>query len=325
MKRLYNIDSLKFLCAFLVVLIHMHTPYQESIMPLTRCAVPCFFIISGYMIFTNDRLKLVEHLKRSIKKMVLILKWSTLLFAIVKLLFAFKNNDFSILSTKDLGKFILFNENPFGFHLWYIGAYLYVLIIILYLEKCNKLINIYWSIPILLLLDLCFGKYSLVLWHKEFPFYYVRNFACVGLPYFTIGMLLKRHKSRVLNFDNLQILASGGVILFSLTSLAEDRLLTWFDMNATRDHYISSTFLAVSLFLLFLSLKQSKVNVFSKLGEKDSLYIYIFHPLFMTFFSVANKYLSNMWQEMYLYCSPLIVLAATVLFSKTLRILHICE
>ena len=58
--------------------------------------------------------------------MVLILKWSTLLFAIVKLLFAFKNNDFSILSTKDLGKFILFNENPFGFHLWYIGAYLYM-------------------------------------------------------------------------------------------------------------------------------------------------------------------------------------------------------
>ena len=67
MKRLYNIDSLKFLCAFLVVLIHMHTPYQESIMPLTRCAVPCFFIISGYMIFTNDRLKLVEHLKRNKK------------------------------------------------------------------------------------------------------------------------------------------------------------------------------------------------------------------------------------------------------------------
>ncbi len=58
------------------------------------------------------------------------------------------------------------------------------------------------------------GKYSLVLWHKEFPFYYVRNFTCVGLPYFTIGMLLKRHKSRVLNFDNLQILASRGDSVF---------------------------------------------------------------------------------------------------------------
>lgn len=31
MKRLYNIDSLKFLCAFLVVLIHMHTPYLPRI------------------------------------------------------------------------------------------------------------------------------------------------------------------------------------------------------------------------------------------------------------------------------------------------------
>lgn len=42
MKRLYNIDSLKFLCAFLVVLIHMHTPYQEIHNASYRCAVPCF-------------------------------------------------------------------------------------------------------------------------------------------------------------------------------------------------------------------------------------------------------------------------------------------
>lgn len=56
----------------------------------------------------------------------------------------------------------------------------------------------------------------------------------------------------------------------------ENRLLIGLQANATRDHYISSTFLAVSLFLLFLSLKQSKVNAFSKLGEKDSLYIYIY-------------------------------------------------
>lgn len=86
------------------------------------------------------------------------------------------------------------------------------------------------------------------------------------------------------------------MILFSLTSLAEDRLLTWFDMNATRDHYISSTFLAVSLFLLFLSLKQSKVNVFSKLGEKDSLYIHIppvIHDIFFCGKQVFVQYVAR--------------------------------
>lgn len=210
MRRLYNIDSLKFLCAVLVIFLHVHTPYQEYILPLTRCAVPCFLIISGYLIFTNDKLKLEGHLRRGIKKMVQILIWSTLLFAAVKFLFAFKNNDFSFLSLKALGKFVLFNENPFGFHLWYIGAYLYVLIIILFLEQRNKLGYIYWTIPALLLLDLCFGKYSLALWHKEFPFICVRNFACVGLPYFTIGMLLKQQKERILSFNHLQLLALGG-------------------------------------------------------------------------------------------------------------------
>ena len=210
MKRLYNIDSLKFLCAFLVVLLHIHTPYQEFIMPLTRCAVPCFLIISGYLIFTDDSLKLEAHLKRSTKKMIKILVWSTLLFAAVKFLFAFKNNDFSFLSVKALGKFILLNENPFGFHLWYIGAYLYALIIVYFSVKSNKLKYIWWSVPILLMLDLCLGKYSLVLWHKEFPFILVRNFLCVGLPYFSIGMLLKRWKEPILDFKYLQILAMGG-------------------------------------------------------------------------------------------------------------------
>ena len=53
MKRLYNIDSLKLLCAIFVIFIHVSTPYQKYILPLTRCAVPCFFIISGYFIYSE--------------------------------------------------------------------------------------------------------------------------------------------------------------------------------------------------------------------------------------------------------------------------------
>lgn len=210
MKRLHNIDSLKFLCAVLVIFLHVHTPYQACILPLTRCAVPCFLIISGYLIFTEDPMKLEGHLKRNINRIFHILVWSTLLFAFVKFLFAFKNNDFSFLNLKALGDFILLNENPFGFHLWYIGAYLYALIIVYFSVKSNKLKYIWWSVPILLLLDLCIGKYSLILWHKEFPYIWVRNFLCVGLPYFSIGMLLKQWKEQILGVKRLHILALGG-------------------------------------------------------------------------------------------------------------------
>lgn len=113
--------------------------------------------------------------------------------------------------------------------------------------------------------------------------------------------------------------------MFSLTSIIENRLLIELHANTTRDHYISSTFLAISLFILFLSITQTKANALSALGEKDSLYIYIFHPLFGMFFSTVNKYLPNLWQEIYLYGAPAIILIMTIIFSKSLRILHIIK
>lgn len=214
MKRLYNIDSLKFLCAVLVIFLHVYTPYQEYILPLTRCAVPCFFIISGYLIFTEDKAKLEGHLKKSMSKMLQILVWSTLLFAAVRFLFAFKDDDFSFLNLETFSEFILLNANPFGFHLWYIGAYLYTLIIIYFFVRCNKLRYIWWSVPFLLLLDLCLGKYSFILWHKEFSYILVRNFLCVGIPYFSIGMLLRQWKRKISDFKYSQILALGGCFYF---------------------------------------------------------------------------------------------------------------
>lgn len=325
MRRLYNIDTLKFLCAVLVVFLHVRTSYQTYILPLTRCAVPCFLIISGYLIYTEDRLKMEGHLKKSIYRMLRILVWSSLLFAMVKFLFALRSGDFSFLSIMALGKFVLFNENPFGFHLWYIGAYLYTLAIVLFFVKCNRLKYIWWSVPFLLLLDLCLGKYSLILWHKEFPYIWVRNFLCVGIPYFSIGMVLKQWKWLMQNLCCLQKLALGGVILFSLTSIVENRWLLELHANAVRDHYISTTFLAVSLFLLFLSLTQHRGNALSMIGEKESLYIYIFHPLFMVFFSKANQYLPDLWLEIYRYGAPVIILIATILLAKSLRILHIIK
>ena len=270
------------------------------------------------MIYSENKLKFEEHIKRSIKKIFKIFIWSTSLFALVKVLFAFKNNDFSFLQLSTLRDFILFNENPFGFHLWYINAYLYTLIIIYFFVKRNLLTYIYWVIPFLLLMDLCLGKYSLVLWNKEFPYTIVRNFLCVGIPYFTIGMLLKHFKELLLKFKYLRPTCLLGVIIFSITTIMEHQILVEIHKNAVRDHYISSTFLAIALFLFFISIKSHKNNLISLWGEKYSLYIYIFHPLFMILFSIINIHLPVIWQEIYLCFSPFIILFSTIILSKLL-------
>ena len=51
MQRNYSIDILKFICVTMVVFAHTKCAYQDIILPLIRCAVPCFFMISGYLLY----------------------------------------------------------------------------------------------------------------------------------------------------------------------------------------------------------------------------------------------------------------------------------
>ena len=92
------------------------------------------------------------------------------------------------ITVKSILKFILLNESPFSGHLWYLGAVFYVLIIYAIADRIHIRKLIYVGTPILLLVDLVFGKYSMALFGREFPYILVRNFLCVGIPYFSSGV-----------------------------------------------------------------------------------------------------------------------------------------
>ncbi len=141
MERNHSIDCLKALCAFFVVVIHGTIFGKEYFEPVTRCAVPCFFIISGWFIYSADLGKMRERLMKSIKRVGWILLWSTVLFAVVKLGSCYLHDDFSCWRGS-IKYFLLFNPNPFYYHLWYLAAYLYVLIIVFLLAR-------YWKISLL--------------------------------------------------------------------------------------------------------------------------------------------------------------------------------
>lgn len=64
-ERNYSIDLLKFICAVLVVFLHTPCIYHKFINPITRCAVPCFFIISGYLLYNKNGIN-PERLKRNL-------------------------------------------------------------------------------------------------------------------------------------------------------------------------------------------------------------------------------------------------------------------
>ena len=116
-ERNYSIDILKFVCAILVVFIHTDWEWHDAILPLTRCAVPCFLIISGFLLYTKDIGIGQERLKRNVKHIFHIILWSSLLFAILREGKAIIKGEFFIPTNEQIFNFLLLNDNPFGFHL----------------------------------------------------------------------------------------------------------------------------------------------------------------------------------------------------------------
>ena len=218
-----------------------------------------------------------EAQKRQLKKIaVLIIRANCLYFiwdALVALLNHRMDSIHDIVSMESLKNLFLFNESPTAGHLWYLNAILYVLVIVALADKFNLRKLLYLSTTILLIVDLAFGTYSLLLFHREFTYIYVRNFLCVGIPYFCIGCLIRGGFLRKLNRCALIWL----MFVFVFTSIFEKWTLLTIGANATRDHYISSTFLAVSVFLF--ALQSDWNNVFCQKWEDNTRYGCIFYTL----------------------------------------------
>ncbi len=197
----------------------------------------------------------------------------------------------SLLRIQTWIKFIVFNTSPFSTHLWYLSAYLYVLLIdylISYVNvqvrtKIDRIVPI--VIPLLLSVDLVMGKYAVVLFGRTFPVDIVRNFLFVGLPYYYLGHLLSSDGVATwvtkVKQNSKGVLLSISLIGLSVgCTLAEYIFFTASGLASTRDHYIGTTFLAVSVFLTAMLYPDAGRNSFLKvIGERYSLAIYLIHPV----------------------------------------------
>ena len=317
-SRADNIDILKAICAFLIVCIHVPFPGRVGayFTALTRIAVPVFFMITGY--FYSDTVARHKE-KRQIKKILYLVVEANVLFFVWNIaLNVLRRENIvayirSIFTGKNIIEFLALNESPLAGHLWYLGAILYVLVIVLLVDKldCRKLL--YYLTPVLLIVDLMLGKYSLLIFHREFPYILVRNFLCVGIPYFCIGNLIREKRySEKWNKKVLQIL----IIAFAITTLAERFALVNAGLNATRDHYISTTFLAICLFVYTLKSNWHNKGL-AMIGRKYSTWLYIIHPIFITVFSIVVGKLGL--KSIYRYVAPIVVYCATLVFLIILQ------
>ena len=327
-QRMIGLDVLKCFCAFFVVVIHapFHGRLGAYFTSLMRIAVPVFFMITGF--FYQDVVARRAE-KRQILKTLQLIIVSNVLFLVWNLFADWigdGNIQSSVMAFLKPGvwlRLLLLNESPVSGHLWYLNALLYVLLIVFFAKGKLLMKVLCWATPVLLLCDLVFGKYSLVLINREIPYAYVRNFLFVGVPYFCVGFMISQRKAWIeRTFAKRQWLLLVLVMVFALTTFLERYVLEANAINAARDHYLSTTFLAISAFAFCMAIRRRCINarggtcIFALIGKRYSAVIYVIHPILIKVLSIVAIKLSL--SELYVYVQPIAVFACAAACAAVL-------
>ncbi len=278
MTRNHNIDALKAICALLIVSIHCTYAGKFYLDPLAKIAVPCFFMISGYCIYEGDSGKLGRRLAKAAGRVAYILVWASLVFCIMPLYSYWRTgaNEFHFAWSN-----LWLNTNPFCGHLWYLQAYLYVLLVAWLLNRAGRIALLPRLAPVLLLCGLALGSYSCLLAGKPLASLLTRNFLFIGLPFFSIGMWLRRHATSAGLPAWLGSRWMAAAILALLLLSVGEKLLVWNFAHRAYDLYVTTIVLSVLVFCLTVTRGDVGGNWLSAIGQRYSLYIYVYHMLIL--------------------------------------------
>lgn len=306
-ERSNTLDALKLLLSFMVVIIHCHCIYNNTISPILRIAVPTFFAISGYFIgFQKDK---ITH---TLKKTIVILLWSTLLYGIL-FIYRHYNNVNTLDYTQILINLFIYNTHPFIYHLWYINAYIYVLIITLFLTRHKtKTQYIFILIPVLILFNLILGRYSYIIFGVDFGVKFLPPFLFSGLPFYLMGAYLKKKLRHPISIKHYFFICTCVLLLFAERAL--------FKLSGG-DMYIFSSIL-VYVIMLYSVNNNIKNNVFASLGKKYALFIYVLHPFVIdVFLFLLNKTNIKIGTTLFSYIYPLVIFLVTLLLAYFIQII----
>ena len=328
-QRNISLDIAKAVCTLMVVFLHAgeNNTIETYIKSICTCAVPFFFLVSGYYLSLNVANGKAEYASRQLKKIGVLFITSNLLYAIcVSILMLIFQDDLAnfwkgALSLESIISFIILNESPFAYHLWYIGAFLYVLFVFNILICKHKIKSLIAYMPLLLILAFVLGVYSKLFFKQAFPIYLSRNFITVGFPSFAIGYMLPT----VLNGKHhLNRYALLSILVFSMAIVMERFILHRLGILSKGSIFIMTVPLAVSVFMFAATdehVHSSPVmKILADIGRCDSANIYVYHMLFI----IILKYVISTENTIYNHGVPLLVFVLALAFSRGLQFTKSC-
>ena len=293
-NKLHAVSVLKLLMALMVIQIHTPSSWRAFSMPLLRIAVPVFFMMSGYFILLDNGTFSLSRISKSIRKIGLIILSANIVYLALYATVLYRNGQDIIAELSSIRLWIdaIFLGGSFGFHLWYLTAFMETLIVIFFAVKFHKEKILFWLVPIGLLLNLLTGGYSFLVTRETLGIDWSRNFLTVGIPCVMAGVLLRRNEHRIrIQTSSLMVL-----IMIALAALYLEWMLLGNDFYSRGNVFLFT--LPVAFLVFYSSLKVTgritNPNIFASFGEKYSLDIYIYHLLAITImeWAISKEYSS---------------------------------
>lgn len=270
---------LRAFCALLVVIIH--TPHEWlglSLRPLEVCAVPMFFLLSGYFLYSESPDVVYRKAIKSAKKIFL-------LSVVLNLLYFFLNwpeSTHFLASPQAIIKHILLGRGILSV-LWFLTDLCTCMLIVALIYRC-KLNRYFWLslfiIPIQVLITVYYPTLGLgsELRATYHTYYHLLPMA---LPYFCIAFYIRSHQERLLSYRNIWGYCLLGFLLLSY-------LEQWFTLNYMQGNttleYASTVFICISVLVIALRYPTFGAgSTVALIGKEHSANIYYFHMIFAGF------------------------------------------
>lgn len=296
-RRVYNIDILKLLASFGVVVIHAGKEgfWDQVSFNCSQISVPLFFIITGFFYMSLSK----EHLKRHIKKIIRIAIYATIYcFGVYVLIYKrdFYAEILPLTKITTWYSFIVFNEPLYGFHLWYLWSISYVLILLYFIPNSflHKRKIIFFLILLLFILD------STVK---------IRVFIINALPFVLSGILLSFYKDYLKKLRYVSFVLCVFLFIYAL--------------DFYKIPFLDYKYFAIPVFILFYALpfKGVLASILAWLGKNCSLGIYIIHPLVLTLLKQNVKGLFPFFYALIAFSLLLVIVS----FYKLLNKKYVCK
>lgn len=285
MKRNALMDTLRLLVSFYVVLLHAPLPgsFGEAIKPILRCAVPFFFMVSGYWLADNDMARVKVRLNKQARRMFLLLAVSCAAFFAMNIAYSvvIEHTGFTapfqtLLDYRAVASFLAFNNTdlfwPGGSaHLWFLAGLLYALLFLRLGMERLPLRRLYLLVPVLLAaavpLAVFAARHIEAVQNRDMI---TRNFLFTGIPCVLAGMWMRQNERKFKRLPDWLVL----ILPFACAALC---LLERIPL-LRNPFELARIFLAASLVLLSARFPAVTGRSFlPRWGECYSLMIYIIH------------------------------------------------